>query len=407
VIRKKRNPSLYSEGANHTITFFRFQTKPHKDTQTKDIMFSWLWISIMLLLGLCHPTHQKSIKAPTTKAPTMSCTQCREKWSWLIFPSCSHCDQTSISGKCSPILNLDHCDFNWQTTGTERCMTLSGLTCHSLVKQGELAGQPAQENYYGFRLISQCGPSLQKCMGDTFCSESYHEFVEQAQAGGISHPDVYCEIVGGCSQRFRDVAHCAASAAEKAACSSNADCPHLTHTCDIKTGLCKPLVCCSDLTNPSCCGCIFGGLSSEDFCLNYCDNTALPRGVVVPPSCCSKCQLPRNSEAPSGCIDDHGNVRDIGDTWTEGCNICVCSPSGVPQCSPKPCVNTPPCPSEFWQVRDGQCCPECSGCEEIKGVWHHIGDSWTRDDEDCTCSATGHIHCHLGHVKKAENVSVM
>merc|ERR550517_2086164 len=81
------------------------------------------------------------------------------------------------------------------------------------------------------------------------------------------------------------------------------------------------------------------------------------------------------AEESSQCLDREGTTRDIGESWTEDCNSCMCTKSGS-SCTKKLCN---------FDLR----AEEGSQCLDREGTTREIGESWTEDCNNCMCTKSG------------------
>ncbi|XP_050703876.1 kielin/chordin-like protein [Eriocheir sinensis] len=95
--------------------------------------------------------------------------------------------------------------------------------------------------------------------------------------------------------------------------------------------------------------------------------------VTDPDECCPRQEC-------SGCVDQHGDVRQDGEEWpsSDPCLVFRCVLASVEphlvQCN----ETRPSLPICFPSIEKDLCCPtwNCSGCLDKDGVFHPIGESW-------------------------------
>merc|ERR1719278_2343491 len=75
------------------------------------------------------------------------------------------------------------------------------------------------------------------------------------------------------------------------------------------------------------------------------------------------------------CLDREETTRDIGESWTEECNNCMCTKSGS-SCTKKLCN---------FDLRT----EEGFQCLDRDGTMREIGESWTEDCNNCMCTQSG------------------
>merc|ERR1719367_1692674 len=80
------------------------------------------------------------------------------------------------------------------------------------------------------------------------------------------------------------------------------------------------------------------------------------------------------------CVDTDGATREEGDSWTEDCNNCMCTKSGK-SCTKRLCNFSAP----FESIRT----EEGFQCLDREGTSREIGDSWTEDCNNCMCTKSG------------------
>ncbi|XP_047482078.1 alpha-2-macroglobulin-like protein 1 isoform X2 [Penaeus chinensis] len=108
----------------------------------------------------------------------------------------------------------------------------------------------------------------------------------------------------------------------------------------------------------------------------------------VPGVCCSQWIC---GDGPSECALDTGEVYQIGDTWTNECEICNClysSKGAVVRCYKRYCI-PPPHRACVEVFRDGECCPDyhCNSTTcRYENRYYGVGESWQTDDNCQTCS---------------------
>lgn len=172
---------------------------------------------------------------------------------------------------------------------------------------------------------------------------------------------------------------------------------------------CQPLSCPVDLqTNttgaccPTCRGCV--GVLGEirnvsDVWSNGCQQcVCLENGLI---SClnitCPTPNCPQSAWITTSCCPIcgvshvaecryHGSVFHVGDTWMDNstCSQCTCSGSGSVTCKPHTCPKLK-CPVYLQENVSGSCCPECMGCKDYEGVWWAEGEQWLNGCDSCFC----------------------
>jgi len=91
--------------------------------------------------------------------------------------------------------------------------------------------------------------------------------------------------------------------------------------------------------------------------------------------------LPRVEEV-SGCLDSEGTRREEGESWDEDCNSCMCTNSGS-SCTKRLCNFAAPFLTSSVRAE------EDSQCLDREGTTREIGDSWTEDCNNCMCTKSG------------------
>ena len=91
--------------------------------------------------------------------------------------------------------------------------------------------------------------------------------------------------------------------------------------------------------------------------------------------------LPRVEEV-SGCLDSEGTRREEGESWDEDCNSCMCTNSGS-SCTKRLCNFAAPFLTSSVRTE------EDSQCLDREGTTREIGDSWTEDCNNCMCTKSG------------------
>jgi len=86
------------------------------------------------------------------------------------------------------------------------------------------------------------------------------------------------------------------------------------------------------------------------------------------------------AEEVSGCLDSEGTRREEGDSWEEDCNRCRCTNSGS-SCTKRLCNFA--APLESVRTEEG------FQCLDREGTSREIGDSWTEDCNNCMCTKSG------------------
>lgn len=108
--------------------------------------------------------------------------------------------------------------------------------------------------------------------------------------------------------------------------------------------------------------------------------------------------------SPSGCTDERGNHRALGDTWPDfydPCVVWVCTRNGTADMPLKHCDQLPPPPNSHCRKVEVDCCDtwDCSiayvyesrGCTFESGHYN-LGDTWPHPKDNCTvltCNSTG------------------
>merc|ERR1711974_102310 len=91
--------------------------------------------------------------------------------------------------------------------------------------------------------------------------------------------------------------------------------------------------------------------------------------------------VPRVEEV-SGCLDSEGTRREEGESWDEDCNSCLCTNSGN-SCTKRLCNFAAPFLTSSARA------DEDSQCLDGEGTTREIGDSWTEDCNNCMCTKSG------------------
>jgi len=404
------------------------------------------------------PTQQLDDSSGSDSSSESLCQTCHAHWSGLLSASCGHC--TGVEGPkdatntdCNQILpEGSSCSLQWDNLYPSCVLTTNpNQVCTIAPEANPKDEDKIQESnsmaLYGTALLDVCGTLISACNSNTECSEDLSMYVNLVTLGAMTDPQAYCSAAETCGELFEELLVCASTVASFVPCSSDADCPSASLTCSDSTGLCTSVQCCSDLSDLSCCGCLYGGLSATQFHAKYCtlDGAAAslnsPLSVpTVHPLCVRAC----NSHAPitlkyarSGCHDSSG-WHDYGDTWTKGCTKYTCNDNGkiskstikcqkpscpsknqvtyYGQCCPtcKGCKDYDDnwktcgtcdykcpdlsCPDKYYYTPPGECCPICQGCKDSKGKWHYYGEQWQSDCKVYSCESDGSlswvkVHC--------------
>ncbi|XP_071516656.1 kielin/chordin-like protein isoform X2 [Panulirus ornatus] len=90
----------------------------------------------------------------------------------------------------------------------------------------------------------------------------------------------------------------------------------------------------------------------------------------------------------SGCVDDQGVHRKVGEDWYEPGDHCThlqCTQNGIKKSS-KVCPTLGPKPRPECELIFDNCCQmwECPGCVDDDGVHRHLGEQWVHPTEPCT-----------------------
>merc|ERR1712212_563300 len=88
------------------------------------------------------------------------------------------------------------------------------------------------------------------------------------------------------------------------------------------------------------------------------------------------------AEEVSGCLDSEGTRRQEGESWDEDCNSCMCTNSGS-SCTKRLCNFAAPFLTSSLRAE------EDSQCLDGEGTTREIGDSWTEDCNNCMCTKSG------------------
>lgn len=86
------------------------------------------------------------------------------------------------------------------------------------------------------------------------------------------------------------------------------------------------------------------------------------------------------AEEVSGCLDSEGTRRQEGESWDEDCNSCMCTNSRS-SCTKRLCNFAAP----FMSVRTD----EGFQCLDREETTREIGESWTEDCNNCMCTKSG------------------
>merc|ERR1712172_363304 len=92
--------------------------------------------------------------------------------------------------------------------------------------------------------------------------------------------------------------------------------------------------------------------------------------------------LPSSARAEdvSGCLDNEGTRREEGESWAEDCNSCMCTNSRS-SCTKRLCAAT--------FLASGIRAEESSQCLDGEGTTRDIGESWTEVCNNCMCTKSG------------------
>ncbi|KAK4305733.1 hypothetical protein Pmani_022392 [Petrolisthes manimaculis] len=148
------------------------------------------------------------------------------------------------------------------------------------------------------------------------------------------------------------------------------------------------------------CGCERGVVD----CTNVspvCPPAPEPHCIAIPGSCCPTWDC----RVQTGCIDERGTHRALGDTWPDPrdpCNIWVCTRNGPVNMPLKQCHPLPLPPNSDCRVVVVDCCNtwDCStgGCTDGSGH-HEIGDKWLDPTDPCTILTCTHSGIQKSNVK--------
>lgn len=95
----------------------------------------------------------------------------------------------------------------------------------------------------------------------------------------------------------------------------------------------------------------------------YMNTTCAPATAsVCTPGCSCSPELVFNGTScvqPTDCLCfSHGQYREPGSTWNDGCDACTCWDNKV-TCAPLPCTPTSFCPTPDYKVKAENCCSVC------------------------------------------------
>jgi len=90
----------------------------------------------------------------------------------------------------------------------------------------------------------------------------------------------------------------------------------------------------------------------------------------------------RLGENAVACVDNNGAAREVGDTWMDECNNCMCTESGN-SCTKMLCNFA--LPFEMSGLRTGA----DSQCLDGEGRSREIGENWVEDCNNCMCTKSG------------------
>merc|ERR1711963_919477 len=90
----------------------------------------------------------------------------------------------------------------------------------------------------------------------------------------------------------------------------------------------------------------------------------------------------RLGENAVACVDNNGGAREVGDSWMDDCNNCMCTESGN-SCTKMLCNFA--LPFEMSGLRTGA----DSQCLDGEGTSREIGENWMEDCNNCMCTKSG------------------
>ena len=90
----------------------------------------------------------------------------------------------------------------------------------------------------------------------------------------------------------------------------------------------------------------------------------------------------RLGENAVACVDNNGAAREVGDSWMDDCNNCMCTESGN-SCTKMLCNFA--LPFEMSGLRTGA----DSQCLDGEGRSREIGETWMEDCNNCMCTKSG------------------
>jgi len=90
----------------------------------------------------------------------------------------------------------------------------------------------------------------------------------------------------------------------------------------------------------------------------------------------------RLGENAVACVDNNGAAREVGDSWMDDCNNCMCTESGN-SCTKMLCNFA--LPFEMSGLRTGA----DSQCLDGEGRSREIGEKWMEDCNNCMCTKSG------------------
>jgi hypothetical protein len=126
----------------------------------------------------------------------------------------------------------------------------------------------------------------------------------------------------------------------------------------------------------------------------------LPNGEILCESNCPELYCPPKLQQSTGntccaatclgCESPTGEIRNITETWTNGCQQCTCTEYGQITCETITCP-PPACSPDLWV--NTTCCPICAECR-WNNTLYSVGDTWMDSNcHQCTCTGTGNVDC--------------
>ncbi|XP_037076876.1 zonadhesin-like [Pollicipes pollicipes] len=320
-------------------------------------------------------------------------------------PPGPYCVSVSVPGQCCPHYNCSnsHCvDGTGQVRPHGSTWTSVDGCTHYTCDNGHIStaivdcAPPPRPNCVPVPVSGQCCPSY-NCSDSSLapCTHAGRMYPDGAQfPDDEDHPCSVLECDDGTVRVVLPPPQCATLTCVDPQQAPGQCCPVCPADCEDNTGQVRP----------------HGSTwTSADGCTHYaCDNGHIATAIVhcppppgpncVPISVSGEC-CPRYNCDNSQCVDNTGQVRPHGSTWTsaDGCTHYACDNGNIStvivDCAPPPGPNCLPVPVP------GQCCPryncDNSHCVDGTGQVRPHGSTWTSAD-GCT-----HYACDNGHISAA------